>query len=79
VVEHILAWSGDVLRAEEGALYPALHRLELPGLLASEWGLSTNNRRAKSYRLISARRKRLAADASEWTRLSSAVARVMEA
>ena len=79
VVEHILAWSGDVLRVEEGALYPALHRLELRGLLASEWGVSTNNRRAKFYRLTAAGRKYLAAEASEWARLSSAVARVMEA
>jgi len=79
VAEHILAWSGDVLRVEEGALYPALHRLELRGLLASEWGVSTNNRRAKFYRLTPAGRKHLAAEASAWARLSSAVARVMEA
>ena len=79
VVEHILTWSGDVLRVEEGALYPALHRLELRGLLASEWGVSTNNRRAKFYRLTAAGRKHLATEASEWARLSSAVARVMEA
>lgn len=53
VAERLLAWSGEVLRVEEGALYPALHRLELRGLLASEWGVSANNRRAKycpSYR-----------------------------
>ena len=79
VAEHILAWSGDVLRVEEGALYPALHRLELRGLLASEWGVSANNRRAKFYRLTAAGRKHLAAEASEWARLSSAVGRVMEA
>src|SRR3989454_8147481 len=79
VAEHILTWSGDVLRVEEGALYPALHRLELRGLLASEWGVSTNNRRAKFYRMTAAGRKQLAAEASEWARLSSAVARVMEA
>src|SRR5258708_28105804 len=59
VVEHILAWSGEVLKVEEGALYPALHRLELRGLLASEWGVSTNNRRAKVYRLSRARREQL--------------------
>ena len=79
VAEHILTWSGDVLRVEEGALYPALHRLELRGLLASEWGISTNNRRAKFYRLTRAGRKQLAAEAAGWERLSSAVARVMEA
>ena len=79
VAEHILAWSGDVLRVEEGALYPALHRLELRGLLTSEWGVSANNRRAKYYRLTAAGRKQLVAQSSEWKRLSSAVARVMEA
>src|SRR5258708_38274631 len=79
VVEHILAWSGEVLKVEEGALYPALHRLELRGLLAGEWGVSTNNRRAKFYRLTPAGRQELAAQASAWARLSSAVARVMEA
>jgi PadR family transcriptional regulator len=79
VAEHILAWSGDVLRVEEGALYPALHRLELRGLLVSEWGVSTNNRRAKFYRLTASGRKQLAAESSEWARLSGAVARVMEA
>src|SRR5437763_16238975 len=70
VAEHILAWSGDVLRVEEGALYPALHRLELRGLLASEWGVSTNNRRAKVYRLTSAGRKPGAEGLSPWARVS---------
>ncbi len=79
VAEYILKWSGDVLRVEEGALYPALHRLELRGLLAGEWGVSTNNRRAKFYRLTAAGRKELAAESAEWARLSGAVARVMEA
>src|SRR5256886_857879 len=79
VAEYILTWSGDVLRVEEGALYPALHRLELRGLLASEWGVSANNRRAKYYRLTAAGRKQLAAESSEWARLTSAVASVMEA
>src|SRR5574340_1803680 len=50
VAERIHDRSDDVLRVEEGALYPALHRLELRGLLDSEWGLSENNRRAKYYR-----------------------------
>ena len=79
VAEYILAWSGEVLRVEEGALYPALHRLELRGLLASEWGVSANNRRAKFYRLTAAGRKQLAAESSAWARLSGAIARVMEA
>src|SRR6266850_5499755 len=70
VAEFIHQTSEDVLRVEEGALYPALHRLELRGLLASEWGLSENNRRAKYYRLTAAGRKHLAEETSSWSRLS---------
>jgi PadR family transcriptional regulator PadR len=79
VTEFIQSHSDDVLRVEEGALYPALHRLEIRGLLASEWGVSANNRRAKYYRLTAAGRKQLAQESSHWARLSAAVARVMEA
>jgi PadR family transcriptional regulator PadR len=79
VAEYIVARSDDVLRVEEGALYPALHRLELRGWLASEWGVSANNRRAKFYRLTAAGRKHLAAESSQWARLSGAIGRVMEA
>ncbi len=79
ITEFIHAASEDALRVEEGALYPALHRLEVRGLLASEWGVSDNNRRAKYYHLTPAGRKQLAAESSEWRRLSSAVVRVMEA
>jgi PadR family transcriptional regulator PadR len=78
VAETIRANSADVLRVEEGALYPALHRLEVRGWLASEWGVSDNNRRAKYYRLTPAGRKHLSAQTSEWLRLSGAVARLME-
>src|SRR5881409_100581 len=78
VAEHILAWSGEVLRVEEGALYPALHRLELRGLLASEWGVSTNNRRARFYRLTALGRKHLVAESANWNRVSAAIARVMQ-
>jgi PadR family transcriptional regulator PadR len=70
--------SDDVLRVEEGALYPALHRLELRGLLESEWGVSDNNRRAKFYRLTRAGRKYLVDEASSWARLSGAVSRVLQ-
>lgn len=79
VTEYILSRSEDVLRVEEGALYPALHRLELRGLLESEWGVSANNRRAKYYRLTAAGRKRLARESSDWARVSGAIQRVMEA
>ena len=66
------------LQVEEGALYPALHRLELRGLLDAEWGVSENKRRAKFYRLNAAGRKYLVDEASSWDRLSAAVARVMQ-
>jgi DNA-binding PadR family transcriptional regulator len=65
-------------RVEEGALYPALHRLELRGLLASEWGVSENNRRAKYYRLTAAGRCSLQSETAQWSRLVAAIARVME-
>jgi len=78
VAEWIHESSNDVLRVEEGALYPALHRLELRGLLASEWGVSDNNRRAKYYSLTSAGRKYLAAESEHWGRMTSAIARVMQ-
>ena len=63
---------------EEGALYPALHRLELRGLLKSEWGVSENNRRAKFYALTSAGRKDLATESEHWQRMAGAIARVMQ-
>ena len=77
IAEFIQQSSDDVLRVEEGALYPALHRLELRGLLDAEWGVSDNNRRAKYYRLTAAGRKHLAEESSSWSRLSTAVTRVM--
>jgi PadR family transcriptional regulator, regulatory protein PadR len=70
--------SREVLKVEEGSLYPALHRLELAGLLESEWKLSEANRRAKFYRLTPAGRKKLTVEASNWVRLAAAIARVME-
>lgn len=79
IAEHIQQISEDVLRVEEGALYPALHRLELRGLLASEWGLSENNRRAKYYKLSAAGKKQLTAETEYWARMSAAIARVLEA
>ncbi len=79
ITEFIHNCSDNLLRVEEGALYPALHRLELRGLLSSEWGVSENNRRAKYYRLTPAGRKYLASESEAWRRLSGAVMRVMEA
>lgn len=78
IAETIKAVSEDVLRVEEGSLYPALHRLEVNGYLASGWGVSTNNRRAKFYRLTRAGHHKLAADRRHWSRLAAAMDRVME-
>jgi transcriptional regulator len=78
VAEWIHQTSEDVLRVEEGALYPALHRLELGGLLSSEWGLSDNNRRAKYYSLTAAGRRQLAQETEYWRRMSGAVARILQ-
>jgi transcriptional regulator len=70
--------SDEVLRVEEGSLYPALHRLEVDGVIASEWGQSENNRRAKFYRLTPLGRKQLTKEADKWDRLVGAIARVMQ-
>ena len=78
VAEWIHQTSEDVLRVEEGALYPALHRLELRGFLSSEWGQSENNRRAKYYSLTPAGRKHLAAETEQWQRMSWAIARILQ-
>ena len=69
--------SEDILQVEHGSLYPALHRLEDQGLIASFWGTSENNRKAKYYRLTPAGKKRLVAERSRWEQLVSAVARVL--
>jgi PadR family transcriptional regulator, regulatory protein PadR len=79
VVEWIQQTSQQVLKVEEGALYPALHRLELRGLLSAQWGASENNRRAKFYQLTAEGKKRLNAESQRWAKLSAAVAFVMQA
>ena len=78
IAEAIHQRSDDVLRIEEGALYPALHRLELRGLLAAEWGVSENNRRARYYRLTPAGQRYLETEHADWNRMVMAIARVME-
>jgi transcriptional regulator len=79
VAEWIHQTSQQVLKIEEGALYPALHRLELRGMLSAQWGMSDNNRRAKFYQLTAEGRRRLNAESQRWARLSAAVAFVMQA
>jgi len=72
---HLL--SDQVLKVEEGSLYPALYRLELDGAIASRWGLSENNRKAKFYEITRRGRKIVAEQQEAWDRLASAVHRVL--
>ena len=74
---HIQRISNEVLRVEEGSLYPALHRMEQEGWVSAEWGSSENNRRARYYRLTAAGRRQLAAEEMRWRRLTDAVASVL--
>ncbi|HJQ21530.1 MAG TPA: PadR family transcriptional regulator [Gemmatimonadaceae bacterium] len=69
----------DVLRIEEGSLYPALHRAERKGWIDSEWGLSENNRRARFYRITADGRKQLRVETSSWSVFSQAVSKVLTA
>jgi transcriptional regulator len=71
--------SGGAFLIEQGALYPALHRLEHQGLLETEWGASENNRRAKFYRLTAAGRRALAQETARWKRLVEGMATVLRA
>jgi len=66
--------SGAALKIEQGALYPALHRLELRGWLATEWGISENNRKAKFYKLTAAGRRRLRTEKEDWERMVAVMA-----
>lgn len=69
--------SQDVLRVEQGSLYPALYRLEEQGWISSEWGTSDNNRKAKFYSITAAGRKQLSAETANWQRLSAAINQVL--
>jgi transcriptional regulator len=70
--------SQEVLQVQQGSLYPALHRLEKRGWLATEWGESDSGRQAKFYRLSAKGRKQLAAEESNWQRLAGAVSLIMQ-
>ena len=74
---HVQLVSKDILRVEEGSLYPALHRMEQDGWVSAEWGISENNRRARYYRLTAKGRKQLAEEEKSWERLTQAVAHVL--
>jgi transcriptional regulator len=75
---HIQIVSENLLRVEEGSLYPALHRMEQEGWIRAEWGTSKNNRRARYYRLTAAGRKQLVEEEKNWQRLTYAVGRVLQ-
>lgn len=73
IADRIHQISADVLRVEQGSLYPALYRLEAQGLIRAEWGVSDNNRKARYYRLSAAGRKRLTTEVEHWERITAAV------
>jgi PadR family transcriptional regulator PadR len=77
ISERIQQISQDVLRVNQGSLYPAMHRLEHRGWIKAEWGISELGRRARFYSLTAKGRKQLEIEAENWTRLSDAIARVL--
>ncbi len=79
VLLRIAQITNDALTLDQGAVYPALYRLEDQGLLSTEWGVSENNRRAKFYSLTAAGRKRLAEEVASWTRLVDAMSAAIQA
>ena len=79
VVQWIRRTSEDALQIEDGALYPALHRLERRKWIRSEWGVSENNRRAKYYELTAAGRRQLEREVGEWSRFSEALWKIVRA
>jgi PadR family transcriptional regulator, regulatory protein PadR len=76
--ERIQQISEDVLRVNQGSLYPALHRLEHQGWIKAEWGISELGRRARFYRLTAAGRKQLVVETQNWARLAGAIGRVLD-
>lgn len=77
ITTHIQRVSADLLRVEEGSLYPALHRMEQQGLLRSEWGVTEKNREARFYALTAKGRKQLALEEESWAKLTEGVGRVL--
>jgi transcriptional regulator len=70
IADRIQQMSQDILRVEQGSLYPALYRLEAQGWIKAEWGVSDNNRKARYYELTTAGRKQLAAEREHWSRIT---------
>ena len=78
ISQRIQQISQDVLRVNQGSLYPALHRLEAQGWIGSEWGTSDNNRQAKYYKLTASGRRQLAAETEMWERFSGAISLILK-
>jgi PadR family transcriptional regulator, regulatory protein PadR len=78
ISERVQQVSSEVLRIQQGSLYPALHRLERKGWIRAKWGMSENNRRAKYYELTPTGHKQLEVETDSWLKLTAAVARVLE-
>ena len=79
IVQRIHEAAENLLKVEDGSLYPALYRMEERGWIKSEWGLSENNRRARFYKLTRKGQKRLEAERANWNRVSKAVTRILQA
>jgi PadR family transcriptional regulator PadR len=79
IAQRIRQMSGDVLQVGQGALYPALHKLEQHGWITAEWAMSDNNRRAKYYTLTKPGRKALGQEAAQWERLAAAISSIVRA
>jgi transcriptional regulator len=77
ITSHIQRVSQDLLRVEEGSLYPALHRMQQDGWLTAEWGTTEKNRQARFYSLTAAGRRQLAQEQEQWSRLTLGVSRVL--
>jgi transcriptional regulator len=77
IARRIEALSNDVLHAEQGSLYPALHKMELEGWIDSEWGITENNRKGKFYRLTALGRKQLKSETERWNSIAGAIATIL--
>jgi len=77
IADRIEQMSKDILRVEQGSLYPALYRLEAQGWIKAEWGVSDNNRKARYYKLTTAGRKQLAAEREHWSRITKGIKLVL--
>jgi PadR family transcriptional regulator PadR len=78
IADRIQQMSQDILRVEQGSLYPALYRLEAQGWIKAEWGVSENNRKARYYKLTAAGRKQLSAETEHWSRITAGINLVLQ-